>query len=412
MIMLSFSAFTLPVIASERLQQSDTVTLATVTQSVYDIHPSQRELTARAQQVKANSDLANSFFAGASTLSVNHNNDVIGSDNGYQEWEGGVELPLWLPGQKQQQQALVDNLTSETDYHQQKIKLEASAIVREVIWNIILADTGVSHAGQVWNNALKLQHDVDLRVKAGELASTELLLADTNGFELHSQYLDAEAKLDLALARYKQITGQTFIPAVYEEKLADQVESAVANSSEPTVTQQHPLLRAFEQQIIILRTKQNLARFDSSVNPSVSVGMRSERGAHGEDFENSLGLGINIALGNDVYSQPAVADAGRALADIEVNRQTLERQLNLTLLTEYHKLSAMQKQYELLSEQNLTTQKYLGLQQRAFDLGELDLASLLRSQALADKTQNRKQVLTIEIKRQVAIINQSLGVVL
>jgi hypothetical protein len=74
-----------------------------------------------------------------------------------------------------------------------------------------------------------------------------------------------------------------------------------------------------------------------------------------------------------------------------------------------HDLETKQQQLILINEQSKTTQHYLSLQQRAFELGEIDLVNLLRSQSLANETYNKKQALEVDIKHVTAMVNQALG---
>lgn len=384
------------------LQQSSSVTLSSLTQKVYELDPARHSELAQQQQITANTDLANATFANAKSISVNHQNDVIGSGDGFQEWEGIVQMPLWLPGQKQQQLLLSDHLSAELPAYQQQIRLAASAKVRELVWNVVLANTATQQAYQIWQSALKLEQDVAARVKAGELAGTERLLASTNALDMQNQYLLKKSEFDFALSTYRAITKEQVLPQRVEEVLSDNY----------VIDLQHPSLRMLDQHINTLRAKQDLAQFGGAVNPSLSLGMRSERGATGDSFTNSLGVGISFALDNDVYQGPAVANAAKELADAQIMRQQLERELNITLFSHLHDLETKRLQLGLLSEQNETTQQYLALQQRAFELGELDLVSLLRSQSLANETYNRKIALEVDIKHTIALINQALGVVL
>lgn len=384
------------------LEQSSAVTLSSLTQKVYELEPARHNELAQQQQINANSALANATFADVKSISLNHQNDVIGSGNGLQEWEGIVEMPLWLPGQKQQQLSLSDKLSAELPAYQQQIRLTASGKVRELIWNAVLANTATKQAYQIWQSALKLELDVAARVKAGELAGTERLLANTNALEMQNQYLLKKSELDLALSTYRAITKEHLLPEKYEEVLADNY----------VIDQQHASLMMLDQHINTLRAKQGLAQFDGAVNPSLSLGVRRERGGNGENYTNSMGLGISFALDNEVYRRPAIANAARELADVEVARQQLERELNITLFSRLHDLETKRLQLGLISEQNETTQQYLALQQRAFELGELDLVSLLRSQSLANETYNRKLALEVDIKYTIALINQALGVIL
>ncbi|MDQ7072309.1 MAG: hypothetical protein Q9N32_00425 [Gammaproteobacteria bacterium] len=93
-------------------------------------------------------------------------------------------------------------------------------------------------------------------------------------------------------------------------------------------------------------------------------------------------------------------------------RLQLERDLNIAVFTQLHDLETKRQQLKLIIEQDTATKQYLALQQRAFDLGEIDLISLLRTQALANKSHNRKLALEIEIKYLIATVNQAVGVTL
>lgn len=82
-------------------ETSSTVSLSSLVQYVYEQDPAHHNESVQQQQVNANTDLANAFFADSTNISLNHQNDAVGSNDGLQEWQGSVDMPLWLPGQKQ-----------------------------------------------------------------------------------------------------------------------------------------------------------------------------------------------------------------------------------------------------------------------------------------------------------------------
>jgi len=410
-ILSTILALNTTIVSAEEIhiEWSSAITMSSLTEKVYQQHPAHHNELAQQQQINANTGIANAFFADTKSIALNHQNDAIGSGDGLQEWEGSIDMPLWLPGQKKQQQVLSDKMSAELPAYKEQIKLDASAKVRELVWNVILADTVTNQAYQAWQTAKKLENDVTARVKAGELAGTERLLASTNTLETKSQYLLTQAELEHALNSYTHITGEQSLPKIYEEALYLQGQE---HHSLAVVSQQHPSLKLLEQQVNTLRTQQALAHFDGATNPSLSLGVRHERGASDEAFNNSIGIGISFALDDTVYRAPAIANAAKELADAEISHQQLERELNIILFSYTHDLETLQKQLVLISEKNTATQQYLSLQQRAFNLGEIDLVSLLRSQSLANKTDNRKRALEVDIKQMIANVNQALGIVL
>jgi outer membrane protein TolC len=86
-----------------------------------------------------------------------------------------------------------------------------------------------------------------------------------------------------------------------------------------------------------------------------------------------------------------------------VARQRLKIKLDSTLASSLQNLESKQQQLQLNEEHIETTQRYLALQKRAFELGELELVSFLNSQKLAAKSESRKRMLEIEVKRAIVI---------
>ncbi len=384
------------------LERSQDLTLNILVAKLYEKNPTYNVELAYQQQATANTDLANSLFAGSATVSLSHFNDVIGSSDGFQEWESGIEAPLWLPGQKQQQLQLSEYLLAEIPFYKQQVLLAMSAKIRDLIWQIAKAEATSKQAYQTWQLAKTLEQDVNIRVQEGDLAGTEGLLAKTHTLDMQSQYLLTNAKLAQSLAIYQQVSGEKNLPALFEEALSDKTQ----------VEPSHPMLAFYDQKVSTLQAKQMLAHYEDATPPSISVGIRRERGDHSESFNHSLGLGISFTFDDTVYRQPAIANAAREIADLQVARQNLALELNENLVSFLQQLS-LNRQQLLLNEEHIdATQRYLILQQRAFDLGELDLFTFLNSQKLATESLNRKQQLEVAIKQTIANINQALGIIL
>lgn len=398
-VILSSSA-ALPVWAEEtKASYSDSLTLSTLTEKVYQQLPGQLGEGKYSQLQQANEALSDSLFAEPATANLNHFNDAIGSGDGFQEWEGSIDMPLWLPGQKEAQQSLSQQFMAELPAYQTRLRLQASAEVRELVWQVKLAEAELEQATLVWQTAQKLERDVNKRVEAGDLPPTEALLASSNTLEKHGLMADAESRLEQQLKTYTLMTGEQQLPA----KVTETLEPA------PTVPASHPQLAMQDQVISRLRTEMGIAEYAGAANPNLSLGVRRDRGDDSESFNHSLGVGISIALNDSRYSQPAVAEASAALAEAQVRRREIERQLNKTLLARQQNLKATRKQLALITEQDKTTREYYRLQKRAFDLGEINLLDLLRSQVRANESRNRKRQLQVTVNQNIAAVNQALG---
>lgn len=395
------AAFAAP-LAADNVQAvySDSLSLHSLTEQVYQRLPGKLGEAKFEQLQQANDSISAALFAEPATASINHFNDVVGSGDGFQEWEGSIDMPLWLPGQKQAHQAVSAKILAELPAYQAELKLQASGQVRERIWQVKLAEAELAQATQVWTTAKQLEKDVKARVAAGDLPSTEALLATSNTLEAESQRVQAEATLSEQLKAYSLLTSTEMLPADVSEPVAEQSDISVL----------HPSLALQDQVINRLQAEMGLAQYAAASNPNLSVGVRRERGDDTEKFNHSLGVGISIALDGKRYSQPAMAEASVALTEAQVARQQLERQLQQQVLASQASLTASQAQLALAVEQDKTTQQYYQLQKQAFDLGELNLVELLRSQTLANQSRSRKQQLEVLIAQQIAEVNQALGV--
>jgi hypothetical protein len=379
---------------------SDSITLASVTEQVYQRLPARLAEASFSQLQQANDSVGSALFAEPATASLNHFNDGIGSGDGFQEWEGSVDMPLWLPGQKQAYQTLSDKIIAELPAYQAELKWQASGAVREQIWQVKLAEAALAQATEVWLTAQQLEKDVKARVEAGDLPTTEALLASSNTLEALSQRTQAASQLSKVLQTYQLVTGLDSLPTDVDESLTTQV----------SISASHPRLAVQDQLIRRLQAEMGLANYASAINPSLSVGVRRERGDNSESFNHSLGVGITIALDDKRYGQKAIAEASATLTEAQVVRQQLEKHLQQQLLNHKASLAASQAQLALAREQDITTQRYYQLQKKAFELGELNLVELLRSQTLANQSRGRKQQLEVEIAQKTADLNQALGV--
>ena len=216
---------------------------------------------------------------------------------------------------------------------------------------------------------------------------------------MQSQLASAKMNLQQSLNQYQYLTGQQVLPDVIEENLPASLE----------IDKVHPLLAELEQQIARQRSEMANARYDNVQHPSLSVGVKRERDEHADPYNNSVGVGVSFALNNEQYQQPAIAQASRQLADLQIAQQQQKRQLEADLLAAMDTLKTLQQRQALLKEQYAVSQQYVDMQQRSFDMGGVDLTSFLRSQEVADKHRHQLLQLEIEIQQQIAQINQIAG---
>jgi len=77
------------------LSISSNLSLHEVVEIAYQRNPQLRVMEARLNHVNALSRRTQSLWVSDPAFSVNHYNDELIDSNGLQEWELGLELPLW-----------------------------------------------------------------------------------------------------------------------------------------------------------------------------------------------------------------------------------------------------------------------------------------------------------------------------
>lgn len=384
----------------ERLATDASLTLGTVLQKTFERNPQQSLLRAGDVEVEARDRHALATLPAAPAVSMRHQNDAIGSGRNLREWEAGLEVPVWLPGQRAAREAVAREARSSLDAGRASLLLEAAGQLRDAFWDIAMNVNTVDLAAQRLTTAQALERDVQRRHQAGELAKTDVMLAQNDTLQAQTALLRAQAELKHAEHRYWLLTGLKQIPIVAEEPLAKMAEPDDA----------HPLLAAVARKIALAQEERNLTRVERRENPQLMLNARNERGAFDAEYNSSVGVAVRIPLDSEVRSAPLLAKA-----EMELARAMSEReQRMLTLLTAMHEaehnLEVTRSELVIVEEQHRLAQESLRLARKAFQLGETDLVHLMRVQALAYEAERALGSRQIQLKWDIARYNQAAGV--
>lgn len=376
------------------------LTLPAVVEAAYARSPRQSVLTAGNSLAAAREVQASSTLPGAPALLARHQNDVIGSGRNQVEWEAGLEIPLWLPGQRAAREVVAQEVRSGLEAGQKGLKLAVAGQVRDAVWDVEMNRNATALAETRLKTAQSLQADVEKRWKAGELAKTDTLLAQNETLQAQTQWLRAAAELKHAEHRYWMLTGLKQLPLSANESLATQTG----------INDNHPLLAEEAARVELARSERNLVQTERRENPQLSLNARHERGAFDSEFNSSIGLSLRIPLDAEVRAAPLLASAEMALG--EAMSRHGQQQLNLQAAQHEaeHNLEVTREELGIIESQYKLTQENLRLARKAFDLGESDLVSLLRVQALARETEAALVNRRIQLNWDIARYNQAVGV--
>ncbi|MBL1433095.1 MAG: TolC family protein, partial [Gammaproteobacteria bacterium] len=208
--------------------------LPAVVDAAFERYPDRVLPAAINQQGKAIRRQASSLLAKNPSFTVTHENDALTDTLGFQDWTGSVQLPLWLPGQRSRRVDVADATDLEAMSLTRFYKWRVSGEVRELLWSTKIAEAEVTLARAAVDSAQALETDIDKRVKAGELARTDHILARKETLARQITLATATANLDEFRKQYHMLTGFTEIPKDISEK----------NVKDTSLPLQHPTLLA------------------------------------------------------------------------------------------------------------------------------------------------------------------------
>ena len=126
---------------------------------------------------------------------------------GVSEWEVGIALPLWLPGEQGRLSAIVNAERDQYDTGLTAAKLKIAGDVRDAYWQAHLSETELALARRKAQEAAVLAADVERRVKAGDLARVDLNQAQAAERLARAALTEAEIKAFKARQAFSVLTG-------------------------------------------------------------------------------------------------------------------------------------------------------------------------------------------------------------
>lgn len=383
----------------DELKVNPNLQLSEVLEKAYARAPMQATLLSRDSMVSARSRIANAILPSTPAVSVIHQNDAIGSGRGERDWQAELELPIWLPKQRDNRLKVAEASQSTVSASRQSLKLQVAGQLREAVWNIAFNDNNLSLAANKLQLANKLRSDVEKRYQAGELAKTDAMLAEQETLRAEKEKLRAEAELMHARHRYYLLTGLRELPASYEEK-----QSSLEDYS------QSPIWLETQSKVGLAETERNLVQVESHENLQVLLNVRSTKGAFDTTANDSVGVKLRIPFGGEAKAAPIRAAAEMGVGNALTEREALKYELETAMHEAEHNLSVSRAELVLAGKQYEIAKESLRLAQKAFQLGETDLVSLLRVQAQTFEAERAFSTRQVQVQWDVARYNQIVGV--
>jgi outer membrane protein TolC len=384
---------------SDELAVNATLNIQDVLEKTFIRNPNQAALRARTAVVDSKNIMARSMLPQAPAMVVGHQNDSFASNRGEREWQADIELPVWLPNQRNNRYKVADATLANVNASRDSLKLNVAGMVREALWEVAYNDNQILLANNQLNLAMRLQQDIEKRYQAGELPKSDVYLAQQEVLKAEKEKLRANAELMHARYRYQLLTGLHEMP-----KHFDETQSTITDYA------QSPIWLEALSKVSLAETELNLAEVESRENPQIMLNMRRIQGGFDFTHNDSMGIKVRIPFGSDVRTAPIKAMAASEVGNAMSHRENMRMRLEQAMHEAEHNVEVSRAELKIAQQHYEIAKQSLSLTQKAFELGETDLVNLIRVQAQSFESERAYSSRQIQLKWDIARYNQAVGV--
>jgi outer membrane protein, heavy metal efflux system len=360
-----------------------------------------RQADGQRRLAEAEGRAANRLWAAPPTLELSHRSDRLQHNAGRREWEVGIAVPLWLPGQKAARASTADAAAAQAQAAAQVARLRLAGEVREAAWQVAALQADLAQAEAQATSLWELTNDVERRVRAGDLARADSLAAQAEHLAASAALADARQQLWAARARWTLLTGLTALP--------DLSGATTPDTALPDLAQ-HPEWQFASQSTELARQRLNLVRHSRRDAPELTLGVRQDMPGRGEPAQGSLVVGLRWPFGTDDRNQPLEAAAWSEVDIVQTQAQRLRERLDSDRASASEALRSAQAQLDAETARARLLRERAALIDQSFRAGETPLPDLLRALAAAAQADLAvtRQTTTLGLSR--ARLQQALGI--
>ena len=371
-------------------------------ETAWSRQPEAQALPSRQDAARARRDAASALTPEPPSLDLSARTDRFNQNQGTREYDVGLALPLWLPGERPRAQALADAEIAALDGRGKALLLAIAGDVRAAWWNWqrSLTDREVAQARLA--NARVLAADVTRRVKAGDLARSDQHQADGAAAAAAALAAEAETQTVQAAQLLRALTGiaPTFGASSLRAELEPPASVGVNDS---------PLLRELAGRAQFARSARELASVQTRANPELAVFTRRERNTFADPYDNSWGLGVRFPFGSSAKNRARVADAGAAELEAEAELRFQQERLAGEADAARARLAAGRLQLEAAERRAELARETRAFFEKSFRLGESDLPTRLRIELEAFEAERQAARARIDLAQSISLLRQALG---
>lgn len=335
-----------------------------------------------------------SLIAGSPALQLRYQSDRWQTSSGLREQEAGLELPLWRFGQRAALQRESRHAAAAADGNRELRQWQVAGAVRDAYWQEQIAAWLVERARVDLAAAQQLEQDVMKRIRAGDAAPQERLVAENMRREQELALHEAEVTHVDSEFAWRALTGLDRLPATAQES------PAASPGDWP------PLVQARRQEALA-RDTLDAARTQSAGTPRLLVATRREQSR--TETVDSLGATLTLPLGGGSHQQATLLPVRQQLAQAEdeVRRQT--RAAAVASHEARHDLAARREALEQMEARLALSRREIELSRRAYQLGERALSDRILSEQRHAAIERQHGLAALSVGHAIARYNQAQG---
>jgi outer membrane protein TolC len=377
------------------------VSMHALVEAAWQRSPQARGLAGRQDEAAAERALADTWLAAPPTLGISDRSDRWTERQNQRESELSIGAPVLLPGQRKARQALAAERGSEVQAQLAQSRLVLAGEVRTRLWDAAAAAALLAEKQDHLHHLEELAEDVQRRVKAGDLARTDGLLAQQEVLTAKAEVAHARTRARETLLRLRVLTGIAHLPDLPPEPLpGEQAPGA-----------EHVRLRAVHATEARARAALDLAKASVQGPPTVVLSMRREREGLVPASDRSIGVAVQVPLGGRQRNRPAEALAASQWGVASAERAQAQSEIEAEAELAREQLDNARQALDAANSRALALREHTTLIEKAFRLGERPLAELLRARALAHEAEMSLRKQQVAVARAHAQVNQALGII-
>lgn len=343
--------------------------------AAWSADPNRQSLSVDVSAAQKEASAARAWFPGGAIVSGQYLDDhFIGSKVGYTTYQGGISVPLWLPGQGRATEQTALNDENVAHY---KLKVQKLVVAVKVIDVAARANFVKDHV----KNLEKTQRTLSAALVATEKAHSvgEISGADYDALQAENEDIagllsEARQQLDVMQADIQALTGDDDIPDLNQP---DALLSFDAARKLDVVSD--PRVQLADASVKRAQSSYTLAQ--RSYIPAPQIGfMVSRQEQYQSPWDTQVGVQFQVALPSEARNVPITMKAVQAVSAAERDLALAKREIT----AEYRRLQAQMSSAKEILQHADAKHKFVKSREqdmaRAMKVGEVSMIEYLRVQ--------------------------------